>query len=135
MPNLLDQIAQKKIKMIGRGSDIKAISGQSIRVHFVNANFARDKHDVAVRFFRAYAAALDGMYRNLDASLPSFAKWSEMTADQAKLLKPYLSAQAAALYPIRDFERSIQEAMELKMITAPLTDEQKKTIFDILAPH
>jgi NitT/TauT family transport system substrate-binding protein len=135
VPNLLDQIAAKKIKMIARGSDIKAISGQTIRVHFANATFLKDRHDVGVRFFRAYAAALDGMYKNLDASLASFAKWSDMPPDQAKLLKPYLSAQAAALYPIRDFERSIQEALDLKMITAPLTDEQKKTIFDILPPH
>jgi NitT/TauT family transport system substrate-binding protein len=135
VPNLLELVQQKKIKMIARGADVRALNGQTIRVDFASANFLRERHDVGVRFFRAYDAAMDALYKNLDGSLAAFAKWSDMAPDQAKLLKPYITRKSVSLYPVQGFERSVAEALEQKMIAGPLTDEQQKGIFDLLAPH
>ncbi len=135
VPELLDQVAQKKIKIIARGSDAKSLAGQTIRVNIVNAKFLRDRHDDADRYFLAYAATIGYVYKNLDKTLAFYSQFSGVSLDQARLLKAYLTPQAAVLYPVSGFDRSIQDAIEFKFISAPLTPEQQKGIFEILVPH
>lgn len=135
VPELLDLVGQKKIKVIAKGSEAKSIGGQTVRVNIVNANFLRDHRDVAVRFFRAYAATLQQVYRDMDRAIAFYAQFSGLSLDQAKAIKPYETPQNGALFPVAGFDRSVQDALEYKFIPALPTPEQQKGIFEILAPH
>jgi NitT/TauT family transport system substrate-binding protein len=135
VPELLDQVAQKKIKVIARGSEAKILAGQTVRVNIVNANFLRDHRDVAVRFYRALSSTMNDVYRDVDHAIAFYAQFAGIPLDQAKAIKPYESPQNSALYPIAGFDQSMKDALDYKFIPAPLSPEQQKGIFEILAPH
>jgi NitT/TauT family transport system substrate-binding protein len=135
VPELLDLVGQKKIKVIARGSEAKILAGQTVRVNVVNTNFLRDHRDVAVRFYRAYAATLNEVYRDMDRAIAYYAQFAGIALDQAKAIKAYENPQNSALYPVAGFDQSLKDALEYKFIPAPLTADQQKGIFEILAPH
>ena len=131
VPVNLDLIAKKQIKIIARGSDIKALSNQTVRVNIYNTKWLDAHRDVAQRFWRAYAATIDWMYKNTNASLANLAKYNGISVDEAKAVLPFYPQKALALYPISSFEKSVDDAIAFKFITAPLTADQQKAIFDI----
>ena len=130
VPVNLDLVAKKQIKIVARGSDIKALSNQTVRVNIYNTKWLDAHRDVAQRFWRAYAATLDWMYKNTNGSLANFAKYNGITADEAKAVLPFYPQKALALFPIASFEKSVDDAVSFKFITAPLTADQQKAIFD-----
>lgn len=134
-PFNLDLINQKKIRVIARGSDVRALQNQTIRVHVGNANFLHNRRDVALRFFRIYAQTQEWMYKNVDKAVANYARYNEMPLETAKSALSYNPLKAIALYPIAKFDQSVKDAIDLKFIAAPLTPEQQKDIFDILPPH
>ena len=134
-PFNLDLVDQKKIRIIGHGSEIKALQNQTIRVHLGNTTFLRDRRDLALRFFRTYAQTMDWMYKNIDRALANYARYNDMPVDRAKSAVPYNPPKAVALYPVANFDQSVKDAIDLKFINGPLTADQQKAIFDILAPH
>jgi NitT/TauT family transport system substrate-binding protein len=134
-PINLDLVQQKKIRVVARGGDVKALQNQTVRVDIANTAFLRDRREVALRFFRVYAAAQDWVYANLDKSLANFARYNSIAPDIAKLVVPYYPRRSVALYPVSDFDLSVKDAVDLKFIPAPITPEQTRAIFDILPPH
>lgn len=135
VPLFFDQIVQKKIKMIARGSDAKALQNQTIWVDITNDTALHGRRDALVRFWGAYAATKDWMYKNLDKAVANFARYNEISVDAAKVVVPYYPPRSIALYPIAGFDQSVKDALDQKFIAAPLTADQQKAIFDILAPH
>jgi NitT/TauT family transport system substrate-binding protein len=135
VPQLLDQVHDKKLKIIGRGSDAKAIAGQTIRVNIANANLLASKRDVALRFYRAYSAANDYILNNLDKAIAYYAKYAQLPLEQAKLMKPFIDPKAYQLRSVMGMSQSIADAIEFKLIKEPLTADQQKGILDILAPE
>lgn len=135
VPLYLDLAAKKQIKIIARGADIKALQNQTTRVNVANDNLLRTRRDVAVRFWKTIVATQDWMYKNQSKALANFARYNDLTLDVAKSAMPYFPRRAIALYPIANFEGSMQDAVDQKFIPAVLTPDQQKAIFDILAPH
>jgi NitT/TauT family transport system substrate-binding protein len=134
-PQFFDLIQQKKIRMIGRGSEAKALDGVTVRVNIAHTSVLRDRHEAAVRFFKAYSDTIGWMYKNLNQSVVNYARYTELPVDIAKGVVPFYPLRAVALAPVNGFNRSIDEAVDLKFIPAPLTADQQKAIFDILPPH
>ena len=58
----LKELQAKSIRVLMRGSDLPSMRNQTVRVEIVNANALKDRHDVMVRFMRAYRETLDWMY-------------------------------------------------------------------------
>jgi NitT/TauT family transport system substrate-binding protein len=132
VPVNLDLVAKKQVKIIGRGSDAKALQNQTVRVNIANTKWLAAHRDVAVRFWRAYAASIDWMYKNPNLSLANLARYNGISVDEAKAVLPFYPQKALALYPISSFEKSINDAVSFKFIPAPLTADQQKAIFDIV---
>lgn len=130
-----DLIEQKKIRVIATGADAKALQGQTVRVEIGNANFLKAHHDVAVRFWRAYAATIDWMYKNQAASLANFARYNNLSPDDVKGVLKFFPVANMMLYPVSGIGKSIQDAVDFKFIPKPLDAEQTQGIFDLLAPH
>jgi len=135
VPLSLDLVAQKKIKIVARGSEARALTNQTVRVDIANTSFLRDRREVALRFFRTYAQSQDWVYANLDKAVANFARYNSIPLDLAKQVVPFYPRRAVALVPVSDFDRSVSDAVTLKFIPAPLTADQAKGIFDILPPH
>jgi len=72
-----------KIRIIGRGSDVASLNGQTIRVLIVNADVLKNRKDVIVRFLRAYRETIDWMYSSPDA----VRMYSEKTKLPADLIR------------------------------------------------
>jgi len=132
VPVNLDLVAKKQLKIIARGSDAKALSNQTVRVNIVNTKWLDAHRDAAVRFWRAYAATIDWMYKNPNASLANLARYNGITLDEAKAVLPFYPQKALSLYPVASFEKSVADAVAFKFIPAPLTADQQKAIFDIV---
>jgi NitT/TauT family transport system substrate-binding protein len=132
VPVNLDLVAKKQLKIIGRGSDAKALQNQTVRVNIANTKWLDAHRDAAVRFWRAYAATIDWMYKNPNLSLANLARYNGITVDEAKAVLPYYPQKALALYPVSNFDKSINDAVSFKFIPAPLTADQQAAIFDIV---
>jgi NitT/TauT family transport system substrate-binding protein len=135
VPLSFDLVNQKKIKIVARGSEAKALANQTVRVDIANTTFLQNRREVAQRFFRTYAASQDWMYANLDKAVANFARYNQIPLDLAKQVVPFYPRRAVQLTAVSDFDRSIADAVLLKFIPAPLTAEQQKGIFDIMVPH
>jgi NitT/TauT family transport system substrate-binding protein len=132
VPVNLDLVAKKQIKITARGSEIKALANQTVRVNIYNSKWLDAHRDVAQRFWRAYATTIDWMYKNPNLSLANFARYNGISVDEAKAVLPFYPQKALALYPISSFEKSVDDAVAFKFIPAPLTADQQKAIFDIV---
>ena len=60
----LKDLQAKTIRVLMRGSDVPSMRHQTVRVEIANANALKERHDVMVRFMRAYRETLDWMYSN-----------------------------------------------------------------------
>src|SRR5262245_8423941 len=60
----LKDLQAKTIRVLMRGSDVPSMRNQTVRVEIVNANALKARHDVMVRFMRAYRETLEWLYSN-----------------------------------------------------------------------
>ncbi len=58
----LQEVKDGRLRLIARGSDAPSLRGQTVRVTVVNANFLKQRPDVAARFVKAYRETVDWMY-------------------------------------------------------------------------
>ena len=61
-PFVLQQLADGKLAIIARGSDVAALAQQTIRVNVANANALKEKRDAFVRYIKALSRAIDWAY-------------------------------------------------------------------------
>lgn len=135
VPMSLDLVKEKKIKIVGRGSEAKALQNQTVRVDITSTKLLAERRELAQRYYRTQAASVDWMYANLDRALANFARYNKMTPELAKEVIAFYPRRTVALLPVSGFEDSIKDALALKFITAPPTADQMKGIFDLLPPH
>lgn len=133
-PFASDLIAEKKIRVIGSGLDAKAIQAQTIRVQVGNANFIKNKRDVADRFWKAYEATLNWMYTDQNASIAAYARFVEVPVPQLKGLTKQLPRRNMNLTPVAEIDRSVEDAIAFKFIDKALDPAQVRGLVVDLAP-
>ncbi|MEX2126799.1 MAG: ABC transporter substrate-binding protein [Xanthobacteraceae bacterium] len=113
-----------KIRIIARGSDAKSLDGQTVRALVVNANALKDRKDAIVRFVRAYRESVDWMYSNPDA----IKRYAEKTRLPEALIKSSIEKfhpkSALQTDAIKDVEGIMRDAVKLKFLDKPLTEQQ-----------
>ena len=82
-PFVLKDLAEGRLQIIARGSDVEAIRDQTIRVHVANANALKAKRDAFVRFMRAMSRAIDWAYTG-DAAIDAYAALAKVPRDLAQ---------------------------------------------------
>ena len=132
-PFVLQHLAEGRLQIIARGSDVKALANQTIRVNVANANALKEKRSAFERFIKALSKSIDWAYS--DANAPAF------YAELAKVPEPLARRTRDEFYPkeslqlaeVKGLDVTLKQALEFKYITAPLTpDEVKKGLIDIL---
>ncbi len=127
----VDMVEAGKTRVIAKASDDPALDRQTIRLIVANATELAQRHDVFVRFMRAYREALDWVYAT-PAGLKAYAEWasiSEATARRA--LAEFLPKAAVDPDRISGLDDVMADAVAFKYIPAPLTRAQLDALVQI----
>jgi NitT/TauT family transport system substrate-binding protein len=129
----LDLVEEGKIRVIARGSEIRARADQTVRICMANTQ-ALARGDAVARFMQGYRDAIDWMYTD-PAALGMYEAFSGVRhALMAKVRDGYFPK--ATLWPdeIRGLDLVLSDALKNKFITRPLTAAEIKEMIQIPAP-
>ena len=127
----LDQLDDKKIRIIASGNDAVVFKGQTVRLLIANAQVLQAKKPVIDRFMKAYRETIDAMYADPNA-LKVYAEFVGITEAKAKRTRDDFFPKAA-IDPdkVVGLDSIVQDAVTLKFTAAPLTKEQLAELMQI----
>jgi NitT/TauT family transport system substrate-binding protein len=132
-PFALKDLQEKKIEIIARGNDVAAVQAQTIRVNVANANALKTKRDAFKRYVKALGRAIDWAYSSPDA-LANYAAIARVPVDQAKMTREdFFPKGALQLTEIKSLDTTLEQALQFKYITKPMTAADVSGLFDMLA--
>ena len=131
-PLYLDRVQKGEIRIIAYGNDAKSLANMTVRVHVANANFLRDKRELARKFIMGYVQGVDWAYANQEQSSARFAKAMDVAPEMAKEAIKFYPKESLKVAPIRDIEKIVSLAVQYKFLKEPLTQAQLKELIDIV---
>ncbi len=127
----LKEIKEGQIRIIARGSDVPSLRGQTVRVLIVNAEALKTKHDAIMRFVDAYRESVDWMYSDPKA-VEMYSQKMKLPIDLLKeLMAKFQPKEALQTDKMADLDGIIRDAVKLKFIEKPLTNEQITELLQI----
>jgi NitT/TauT family transport system substrate-binding protein len=120
----LKELQAKTVRVLMRGSDVPSMRNQTVRVEIVNANALKERHDVMVRFMRAYRETLDWMYSD-PLAVTYYSETMRMPAELVELQRKEFNPKAA-INPDKlwDIDLVMEDAVAGKFLDKPLSKEQ-----------
>jgi len=116
VPVLLDQEAEGKIKIVGRGGELAQFDRQTFRILAVNAGVLSSKADAIARFMTAYKEAITWLYTD-PVALKAYAAHAGVSEAAAKRVRDeFTPQQAIAPDEIKGVANILQEAKSMKMV-------------------
>jgi NitT/TauT family transport system substrate-binding protein len=132
-PFNLDPLAKGDIRLVARASDIAHIRGQTIRVQIANLGALEQKKDAIKRYRAAYKETLDWMYQSPDA-VARYMEFSKLPESAVRrMLAEFIPKESLQIDTIAGTAESMQDAMQFKFLSAPLTEAQLKELIQIPA--
>jgi len=134
-PFVLQHLAEGRLTIIARGSDVEALRNQTIRVNVANANALQKNRDAFVRYMRALSRAIDWAYAG-DASIDAYAKLAKVPRPLAQRTRDeFYPRESLQLGDVKGLDLTLKQALEFKYIAAPLAAaDVRRGLIDILAP-
>jgi len=131
-PFVLQQLADGRLVIIARGSDVAALAQQTIRVNVANANALKERRDAFVRFVKALSRSIDWAYSDPKAidNYAEIAKVPRALAQQTR--DDFFPRQALQLSEVKGLDVTLKQALEFKYITSPMTVADAQGMLDIL---
>lgn len=127
----LDELKKGTIRAVARGSDVPSLRDQTVRVTIANANALRERPEVFERFAAAYRESLEWMYSDPRAT-EMYSQKSGVPADIVdQAVNEYMPREAMQADELKDFQGVVKDALKLKFLTEPLTDEQLEELVEI----
>src|SRR4029079_6768617 len=120
----LKDLQAKTIRVLMRGSDVPSMRNQTGPAEMVIARALKERHDVMVRFMRAYRETLDWMYSSPQA-VKFYSEQMQMPESLVELQRDQFNPKSA-LNPdkLSDIDLVMQDAIAGKFLEKPLTQEQ-----------
>jgi NitT/TauT family transport system substrate-binding protein len=132
-PFALKDLQEHKIAIIARGNDVEAIRAQTVRVNVANANALKQKREAFVKYVKALGRAVDWAYSSPD-SVANYAAIAKVPVDQARMTREeFYPKEALQLAEIKGLDITLQQALDFKYITKPMTKDEAAPLFDLLA--
>lgn len=124
----VEALRDNKIRVLLRGSDVKAAQGQTIRVLLTHAAVLAQKGKLLGEFMQAYRETLDAMYSD-DALLKSYADFAGVPEAVARQTRDQFFPKPA-LDPSRleGLDAIMEDGVRFKFMAAPLTPEQLRQV-------
>jgi NitT/TauT family transport system substrate-binding protein len=133
-PFELDALERGEIRVVGRASDIAAIREQTIRVQVTNTRTLTERKALVQRFRNGYRATLDWMYASADA-VPRYMAYSGFSqAAVRRMMQEFIPKQSLQPDEIKGVKESMDDAIQFKFISAPLTEQQVTALIQIPSP-
>jgi NitT/TauT family transport system substrate-binding protein len=119
----LDLVENGTIRIIARGSEIKARANETVRVCVANLQTLQHA-DLVTRYMRAYRETIDWMYSDPQA-LPAYEEYSRVPARlMQKWRDEFFPKGAMSPDEIKGLDLVLEDVLKNKFISAPLTPEQ-----------
>jgi NitT/TauT family transport system substrate-binding protein len=130
----LKEIDEGKIRLVAKATDASIVRGQTIRVIVANAQALEKRKDVLARFMQAYRESIDYMYGDNPQVIKDYAEFNRITEPMAKRVRDeFFPKELMQTAEIKGLDTLIPEAVELKYIPAPLTQQQLGELMAIQA--
>ena len=127
----LDQLDDKKIRIVATGNDATVFKGQTVRLLIANAEVLKSKKQVIDRFMKAYRETIDYMYSD-PAAIKVYADFVGISETKAKRTRDdFFPKQAIDPDKVVGLDSIVQDAVALKFTSAPLTKEQLTELMQI----
>ncbi|ATN32795.1 sulfonate ABC transporter [Rhizobium sp. ACO-34A] len=131
-PFAIDKIDNGELRIVGRMSDLPAISQQTVRVNITNASALERKPDVIARYVKAARETYNYMYDNPKA-IEEFAQYAGVSTEMARRMRDeFFPKDSLDPDKFSGIETSMEDAIRFKTISQPLTAEQIKQL--VIAP-
>src|SRR5215468_7836064 len=114
-PFVLQQLADGKLVIIARGSDVAALAEQTIRVNVANANALKEKRDAFVRFVKALSRSIDWAYSD-PHSIDNYAEIAKVPRALAQQTRDdFFPKEALQLSEVKGLDVTLKQALEFKI--------------------
>ena len=132
-PFMLDRVEKGELRVLVRGPEIEALNAITMRVHFVNADFAAKQPEAVRAFFRAHQKAVEFMMDRPQESAKIWIRKAELKFPESAVLKTweFYRKPQLALKPIRGIQTNIDEAVKFKFLKEPLGKAQIDRLIDL----
>jgi NitT/TauT family transport system substrate-binding protein len=131
-PFVLQQLADGRLVIIARGSDVAALAEQTIRVNVANANALKEKRDAFVRFIKALSRAIDWAYSDPGA-IDNYAEIAKVPRALAQRTRDeFFPKEALQLSQVKGLDVTLKQALEFKYISTPMSVAEAQGLLDIL---
>ena len=131
-PFVLQQLAEGRLAIIARGSDVAALAQQTIRVNVANANALKTKRDAFVRYIKAISRAIDWAYSDPGA-IDNYAEIAKVPRALAQRTRDeFYPKESLQLAEVKGLDVTLKQALEFKYITAPMSVADAQGLLDIL---
>ena len=132
-PFFLDRVEKGELRIVVRGSDITALRDLTMRVHFINSDFAKKYPEGVKGFLRGHQRALDFIFQNPRETTKIWMKMADIKLPEAIVLKTwdfYRRSQLVAK-PIKGMQTTMRDAIEFKFLKKPLTQAELDRLIDL----
>lgn len=130
-PFNLEPLRKGEIRVVGKGSDVARVRGQTIRVQIANAAVLAQKKDLIKRYLAAYRETLDWMYSSPEAIQKYVAFSGLPEASVKQMLADFIPKQSLQIDHLSGVPEAMQDAVEFKFLKEPLTKKQLDELVQI----
>jgi NitT/TauT family transport system substrate-binding protein len=131
----LKEMEEGKIRLIAKATDASIVRGQTIRTIVANAEALAKRRNVIQRFMQAYRESIDYMYSDNPQVIKDYAAFAGVSEAVARHVRDDFFPKSL-IWPdeIKGLDSLMEDAVELKFISAPLTKGQLAEFIQIQKP-
>ena len=134
-PAAVAELADGKIRAVGRANDLPALAKQTVRFIVANADALAKHPDAFRRFMQGYRDTVEWLFSSDPQAVAAYAKWAGVSEAVARRSRDEFVAKDNMLPDrIGGLETILADAVTYKFIDAPLTADQLKTLIQLQEP-
>jgi NitT/TauT family transport system substrate-binding protein len=128
----LKEIDAGQIRVVAKATDAALVRGQTIRVIVATAEALEKRKDIITRYLDAYRETIDYMYSDNPQMFKDYAAFAQVSEATAKRVRDeFFPKTLVNPDAIKGLDSLLKEAVNLKFITAPLTQQQLAELIQI----
>jgi len=129
------ELEQGKIRIVGRGNDIPALAGQTVRFIVVNADALAKRPEAFRRYLQGYRDMIDFMFSADPQAVTAYAKWAGVSESVARHTRDdFIRKENALPDRIVGLDAIMADAVTYKFLPAPLSADELKTLIQLQPP-
>jgi NitT/TauT family transport system substrate-binding protein len=131
----LKELDEGKIRLVAKATDAAIVRDQTVRTIVANADALAKRRNVIRRFMQAYYESIAYMYSDNPQVIKDYAEFAGVSESVAHRVRDDFFPKSL-VWPdeIKGLDSLMQDAVQLKFITTPLTKEQLAALIQIQKP-